>query len=864
MNSRSTAGPAYPLELRAAERKLIDQRRASAGLPPGQGPADGLPDDVTGVGLSGGGIRSATFYLGIFMALAEQRLIRRIDLLSTVSGGGFFGSFLGRLFTRNPVGVGADQVEQTLANSKSFPVSWLRQNGRYMSPTGSGDTFFAVAIGLRNWLAVHAVLGSFCLLCFLLTAALESLAMVDLRQHRSDIHIFWWSPIMYLPLAILLFVTLPMGIAYWFVPADGEKARSNVSRYLSWSLGVSLGLLCLGLLDSAGQTIYSLIAYKSFVKTLKEFSHLIGGLGVIAIAQRFGAAIAAAPSKGRWKMPVSALTGFISVLLATVILVGLSTLAHAMIWGGRIPADYPAEKAVKNIRAMRSRPVALANTSTNLTAQPEVHAPALDHTRFSKSPSHENIAYSLCGVAVLCLFLGRTARFLNLSSQHPLYAARLTRAYLGASNPARQAGVGLRLADPVEGDGVEMNAYRPFDHGGPLHIVNVTLNETAEGKHQTECRDRKGLAMAVGPAGLSIGHAGHALWGQKGGHSDFSSVEPIQTQKGRFHLLASAKGGGHKVEPLGIGQWVAISGAAFSTGIGAKTSLSTSLLMGMINIRLGYWWNSEIKPSARDGVRTSPILTRRLGEFFTSALPVQSYLLDEFLARFHGPARERWYLSDGGHFENTAAYELIRRRVPFILICDDGRDTDYSFEDLANLIRLVRTDFGAEISFFNREQIQKHVPTHLQSAIGTLDQLRLHNPSGEPKLDTADGSTSAERCRVHATLAAISYRETPEGQPCQPGRRPDGILLIIKPSLTGDEPLDVVQYKHSHLDFPQESTMDQYFDEAQWESYRKLGEHIGRTIFGPAPAAPAGGVDPAELEKWQPRDFSARKILDRW
>ncbi|ATY32526.1 patatin-like phospholipase family protein [Sphingomonas psychrotolerans] len=48
--------------------------------------------------LSGGGIRSATFSLGILQALSEHRCIAGIDYLSTVSGGSYIGSFFGALF----------------------------------------------------------------------------------------------------------------------------------------------------------------------------------------------------------------------------------------------------------------------------------------------------------------------------------------------------------------------------------------------------------------------------------------------------------------------------------------------------------------------------------------------------------------------------------------------------------------------------------------------------------------------------------------------------------------------------------------------------------------------------------------------
>ncbi len=109
---------AYPEALSSREDRLVAQRRdrvdsvvdpdGTTGRVPAGGhssaPADGarLRDDRPRVGLalSGGGIRSATFSLGVLQALARERLIGRIDFLSTVSGGGYVGAFLGCLFQR--------------------------------------------------------------------------------------------------------------------------------------------------------------------------------------------------------------------------------------------------------------------------------------------------------------------------------------------------------------------------------------------------------------------------------------------------------------------------------------------------------------------------------------------------------------------------------------------------------------------------------------------------------------------------------------------------------------------------------------------------------------------------------------------
>lgn len=50
----------------------------------------------------------------------------------------------------------------------------------------------------------------------------------------------------------------------------------------------------------------------------------------------------------------------------------------------------------------------------------------------------------------------------------------------------------------------------------------------------------------------------------------------------------------------------------------------------------------------------------------------------------------------------------------------------------------------------------------------------------------------------------------------------EGWLIYVKPTLTGEEPADVLHYANANPSFPQQTTADQFFDEAQWESYRRL------------------------------------------
>ena len=95
MHDRFTV--AYPPDLRTAEASAVKRRRekvaALFGETERRADVEGgmLPTDAVGVALSGGGIRSRTFCLGVFQVLARHGLLRHVDFLPTVSGGGFFG-----------------------------------------------------------------------------------------------------------------------------------------------------------------------------------------------------------------------------------------------------------------------------------------------------------------------------------------------------------------------------------------------------------------------------------------------------------------------------------------------------------------------------------------------------------------------------------------------------------------------------------------------------------------------------------------------------------------------------------------------------------------------------------------------------
>jgi len=242
---------AWPQAMRDVEAARVRRRRATVGTP-----CDG--GDI-GFALSGGGIRAATFCLGIFQALAAQRLVRRIDYLSTVSGGGYFGGFLGRLITRGPAASGGidamlapgTRESRTDTGETIRPLNWLKQNGNYMAPGGGGDFLTLLASAARNFVALHLVVASTWLLLFLLL----KLLLVGIPQLPVLDRVLFILPSLSLGLQdtlgpgwqvsaaldvlpLLLVLLIPPGWAYWLIEGRvrGELAPLAGFRWLIASL----------------------------------------------------------------------------------------------------------------------------------------------------------------------------------------------------------------------------------------------------------------------------------------------------------------------------------------------------------------------------------------------------------------------------------------------------------------------------------------------------------------------------------------------------------------------------------------------------------------------------------------------------
>jgi len=348
----------------------------------------------------------------------------------------------------------------------------------------------------------------------------------------------------------------------------------------------------------------------------------------------------------------------------------------------------------------------------------------------------------------------------NRFSLHNLYKNRLIRCYLGASHRNRKPSPFIGFD---ERDDLPLYELAPQGQPAqrPLHIINTAMN-LSQGRNLA-WQERKAASFALSPL-----YCGFTFSRDLG-----DPFAPGASQRPDSHYRPTRQYAvddpGREEPGFSLGMALATSGAALSPTMGRETQPVRAFLLTLFNIRLGRW---------------SPNPKRGAWQEASPSFGV-ACLLEELFG-YANEERDFVYLSDGGHFENTALYELVRRRLRTVVCVDAGADPERSFGDLGNAIHKCRVDFGVEIDI-------------------DLVPLRPRRPGALPLAGFAIGR--------------IAY----------PGTTLEGVLIVVKPSLVEarDEPIDVQAYAERNADFPQQTTADQFFNESQFESYRRLGLFVG-------------------------------------
>jgi hypothetical protein len=739
----------------------------------------GQTDELFGIALSGGGIRSATYSLGLMQGLARHRWLSCFDYMSTVSGGGYIGAFWSAWRARNPLG--APPEDQLARQSDTGPVRHLREFSNYLSPRSglfsydSGRLAMAPIVG-----TVPSVLIVLSLILLMLTAwsflawvvvgeaqpaltwmpgwvnstrvilVLTALAMIFAevmwysRERGADRH----TRYAYFPfaLAAILLTSVAWGytapqqappFVFQGLPLYRNQRFGELVPLLSPAMAWASVLLMLVVI----RALCSPIINSAKRVQIRAAADRVGGRLVFLIVVSTVPAIVWSAGQhfyANQRMQVGGDVTMISALIGS--LTGLFVWARALI--GRNPSSMLGETFVARLRPQLPKLLAGAVVLLLFIAMSIALAAWQDRDLL---PAVSLVAGVIVAVALVTFHPNRIGL-------HSFYRSRLTRAYLGASNPATQDST---LTEEAPGDELPLT---DLAKQRPVHLICCAANDLTP-TDPLAALNRGAVSAVLSPFGFSVGHA-WKLW-----NPDERAVA--------------------------VGAAITASGAAFNSMMGSfskQLGAPVVFLMATLNLRLGMWLHH---PHAHATKSKEWLLPGVL--FFKELFGISN------------AARGDVHLSDGGHFENMGLYELLRRRCRYILAADCGADPKSEFNDLATVARHAREDFGIEIEI-------------------DVDPLR-------PK----DGVS--ER---HFVPGKIRYNNGTEG-----------VLLLFKPGLTDDEPIDVEQYRTRNPAFPAESTGDQFYDEAQWESYRRLGLVAIEKAFG----TPAHFQSPAKTKEALRRAF---------
>ncbi|MBI5616913.1 MAG: patatin-like phospholipase family protein [Gammaproteobacteria bacterium] len=207
------------------------------------------PDELFGLAFSGGGIRSATFNLGVLQALAKQRLLHDVDFLSTVSGGGYIGgwltAWLGRerqklrealpaARSRDVNGRALDTVSEALARNEGIPqIEHLRRFSNYLTPKKSfmsADFWTAITTHFRNTLLNQLMLVP---LLMMVCGAAWLFTVVTARWFEADPALRPTEVVKSLTSAALFFAAVFTG--FNLVDSDSAPATGAAAQRRRWT-----------------------------------------------------------------------------------------------------------------------------------------------------------------------------------------------------------------------------------------------------------------------------------------------------------------------------------------------------------------------------------------------------------------------------------------------------------------------------------------------------------------------------------------------------------------------------------------------------------------------------------------------------
>jgi len=907
--------------------------------------------------LSGGGIRSATFNLGVLQGLARHHLLEEFDYLSTVSGGGFIGGWLSAWICRAGLGNVMDELRkppQSPLVPDPKPIEHLRIYSNYLSPQPgllSADTWTLVATFLRNlvlnWLVFVPVLAILLMFPRMWTAILLRSIVYEpyawFFYFTTGVILAVWAftyIALHLPSArpysanpcgekhkpgqgpfirrFLVWMTISaacFAISFWIRPLNRKQyvlvsegiivipwivavikvSRQKIKRLGSRFSSVIVATALIGVAQFiAGYVLnYAMEWFPMRADNPgpgKTFAYAIFAVPVILIVMSIGATLMAGftshftkDDDQEWWARAGAWLAIVIVAWCTLNLVvlygpwlvlkldstyhhikdsgisklrwrelaNLAGMAAGVVSGvitlvGGFSAKTPAnskeaEKAgfgglLLSLSTILVAPIFLAfvfilislGTNWLLTSRvgqvlsslmdtvgnwalgvigqltgnnfafkflSDVLPSPADHFALLSATSLRYLIVALVLMAILTFVLGRLINTNTFSLQY-MWRNRIIRAYLGASRKER-------CAEPFTGFDRYDNLYMSELRTQPEHLGYQGPKQPRPANDKLT-GTRSGKLMHVLNLALNLAGGEKLQWQDR--RAESFTVSPLHAGSYWLGYRRSFRYGGE--EGITLGAAIAISGAFVSPNMGfMMSSPVVRFLMTLFNVRFG-WWLGNPGPAGDKTNAVERIVNTLLKSFGAAAGP--PFRLDSpnlsvlpIVSEAFGNTDDQSpyvYLSDGGHFENLGLYEMVLRRCRFIVVSDASTDPDYSFQSLAMSVRQIRVDLGVPID---------------------MPELSIDHPSQTMK---------GKYCAIGTIRYSCVDRD--RDNPTMKDEDFDGVLIYLKPSMIGEEPRDVINYWQGSDGFPQENIVDQWFTEAQFESYRALGSHMIDAICG--------------------------------
>lgn len=756
----------------AQEKKLlgIESGRPSAGL-----------------ALSGGGIRSASFGLGVLQALLENHVLEKIDYLSTVSGGGYIGAALtwfrkrhagtGEAFfdDTHPFGKkheGARNPAESGGKKKNDFLSFLRQHGNYLAPNRKLNTMALAATVVRSMIV------SLLVYMTLLVVAVSLMAFVSHLACRTG----------RLMEMTEMFVrqekNIPPPTSYitidWSKDGGDCKVVSHTPAQTdtAWRSSCLFRFSFLISMLSAGLLLMAAVVYSVVTGSRGVMKAPKGGPRATRDDNRLGRYAL----RTRLQIVVGRLlqTAIVFGILATVpiaytgahdniVSLGLAGSASG-VWAalGRVRKHLGQDAVFKKqwvgTLLFRAGAALFVYSMLLLAYHFSLEWVRIPATVDGSLPDR-GMLLKASGLLFFSIVAGLIAN-INYSTIGRMYRDRLMEAFLpddmairgvsekiGKDGSLAIPGADTALLEDMCWNDDKKTVLRPY------HIINsnvILINSPKE-----MFRGRGGDSFILSPYFCGSDATGY-----------------IETRSFLKNRDQSDQGG------MSLATAMATSGAAVNpnTGVGGKgvtRDFFVSLMMTIFNLRLGYW--------ATNPCLGSPLKSPNYWRPGICGLLGFGYREDSLFVE----------LSDGGHFENLGLYELIRRRVDTIIVSDAGADKDFNFGDLANAIERIRVDFGVGLRFKSEdEKFGKMLPGSSSDGVFASKFKLAANGFASGTITYPATGTEAEKI---------------------------GKIFLIKSTLLPNLPGDLYGYKARHADFPDQTTSDQFFDENQFEAYRELG-----------------------------------------